>query len=103
MHTSVALIASEIKVLLLVLLSNRRPDECERSDPASMVHPSKRKRAFDGLLGVPCAAPSVRRLPGKYLAPAHITKPDAESCSEEGWVLSGARAGSHRVGESRGR
>jgi hypothetical protein len=55
--TSVALIAWEIKVLLArIAVKKRRSDECERSDPASMVHPSKRKRGLDGLFGGPCAA-----------------------------------------------
>ena len=85
------------------MLSNRRPDECERSDPASMVHPSKRKRGFDGLFGGPCAAPSVRRLPGKYLAAAQITKPDAESCSETEWALSAGGPPATGVAEFAGR
>jgi len=42
-----------------------------------MVHPSKAEAGLDGLLNGPCAAPSVRRLPGKYRVAAHIAKPDA--------------------------
>ena len=43
------------------------PDECERSDPASMVHPSKRKR---------------RRLPGKCVAAASSERVIGGSAAE---------------------